>query len=132
MSSFPRRSKDPVGPEVQVQKLVHQVRGHLTDLDFVGSATKEADAMLAPMNPRPVMLAEHTPHLGVPDLVAVISAEGLNKDLTGFDIVQDQAYTNPLAWLAWLTGQAKSLREELLQNLDSVPIRDTVSQRLDP
>lgn len=46
-----------------------------------------------------VTLCQESPPLGVPGVVGLISAEGLQKDLSGFRVVHNRAYEERLAWI---------------------------------
>lgn len=46
-----------------------------------------------------VTLMEEQLELGVPGLVALLSCEGLNTDISGFRLVHDAAYRERIAWL---------------------------------
>lgn len=61
--------------------------------------------------------------VGVPGVIAVLSVETLSKDLTGFQVVHNHAYE---ALLDWLQSQAQALRQQLLDRLEDIPVRDWV------
>lgn len=74
-----------------------------------------------------VLISEEEMDLGLPGLVAVLSVEGLGKDLTGFQLVRDSAFDE---LLRWVKAQGQELVNELLQRLEDIPIRDTVAREL--
>lgn len=60
---------------------------------------------------------------GIPGLVAILSVEDLAKDLTGFQMVQNEAYEQKMEWLKVCS---QTLVLELLQRLEDIPIRERV------
>ena len=74
-----------------------------------------------------VVLSEEEHQLGCPGMIAVISAESLAKDLTGFQLVKNADYERNLEWLR---QQASQLRQQLRESLALFPTRDLVQRRL--
>lgn len=72
-----------------------------------------------------VMIAQEVLDSPVPGLVAVISVEELAKDLTGLQLVKDGAYR---AALDVVMAEAAKLRDQLLERLEDIPIRETVQK----
>ena len=76
-----------------------------------------------------VVIATGSYELPCPGITGVFSAELLPKDLTGFQLVEDERYQEHLKWL---TDQAAELKKQVLDNLALFPIRDTVQTILQP
>ncbi len=74
-----------------------------------------------------VVLETRELELGIPGLVGIYSAEGLPKDLTGFSLVEGEAYR---AHLDWLRQQGQVLKETVLANLESIPTRVSTRRQL--
>ena len=74
-----------------------------------------------------VTLCTSSPMLACPGLVGVYSTEGLTKDLTGFKLVEDEAYR---AHFEWLYARSLELRQVLQDSLALFPIRERVRAAL--
>ena len=65
--------------------------------------------------------------IGVPGFIAVVSVSGLQKDLTGFQLVRDERFR---LQREWLQSQALELRAALLRRLDLFPNRERLQEVL--
>lgn len=76
-----------------------------------------------------VTLCSKEPVLVCPGVLALVSAETLNKDLTGFQLVEDNQFE---AKKNQLFGMAINARSQLMENLKLYSIRETIKKRLSP
>lgn len=119
--------------------LARPAQSHATVcLDQVGGSGQRCRAWLAlesALRPRSrityvedgVLINQLSPELNCPGVVGVISCEHLTKDVSGFKLVENQAFEEHLELLR---AEAQKLRQALLENLHRVPISDYVRQRL--
>ena len=75
-----------------------------------------------------VLLCKKTLELPCPGLVGVFSAEALDKDLTGFQLVENERFREHLNWLE---AQAREMRATLEESLALFPIRERVRAALE-
>lgn len=74
-----------------------------------------------------ITLCSRTPTLACPGVLAIISTESLNKDLTGFQLVEDQALEESKTKLM---SMALNARNRILENLKFFPIREKMEREL--
>jgi hypothetical protein len=74
-----------------------------------------------------VLLEQEAPEIPLPGFYAVISGAGFNKDLTGFQIVQDHEHES---FRAWLLKQATEMAEALDERIALFPNRLRIRQAL--
>ena len=63
----------------------------------------------------------------IPGFMAVVSVSGLQKDLTGFQLVRDERFRQQREWLQ---SEALELKTRLLKRLDLFPNRERLQEVL--
>jgi hypothetical protein len=74
-----------------------------------------------------VTLCTTAPGISCPGFRGVISAETLNKDLTGFQLVKDRTFQEHTTWI-W--GQIHKLRSKVLDSMALYPNRERIQKEL--